>query len=123
MERNRPNKKRLSWQGVAYVLLVVMAVCLVTVVGAASPAGSGRPDATAQPTALRARARCRPQEGDQGPESLHIVVGHSLLIHTPSQDQAHSHRQSHGGRIGMTSPAGSGDHRQADRWQQSDAVG
>ena len=29
---------------------------------------------------------CQPRiEADQGPETLHIVVGHSLLIHTPSR--------------------------------------
>ena len=83
MKRNRPNEKRLSWQGVGYVLLVVMAVCQASVGAAAQQAPASAAPSTAQ--SAPAKAVMPAAESDQGPESLHIVVGHSLLIHTPSR--------------------------------------
>lgn len=70
-----------SWQDLISLLCVCAAFSFLTVAAtaqepAAPPAGNPPPGASAP--APRAQ-----EQG--GPESVHIVVGHSLLIHTPSR--------------------------------------
>ncbi|HZL68353.1 MAG TPA: pilus assembly protein N-terminal domain-containing protein [Candidatus Limnocylindrales bacterium] len=86
MEPKRPNKERLSWQSAAYVLLVVMACCFA-ILGAAAqqPPAAQAPSMAQTPPPAPQSVAAPGQEGEQGPESLHIVVGHSLLIRTPSR--------------------------------------
>ena len=68
MEPTRVNAKRLSWRT---AWLAVTTVCLGGVIAAADQPGAPR-------------APSPGQEGDQG-QTLHVVVGHSLLIRTPSR--------------------------------------
>ena len=60
---------------------------------------------------------------ERGPESVHIVVGHSLLIRTPSRVKRILTGNPAVIESVLTSPAGTGDHRQGAWGQQSDAVG
>src|SRR5271157_1843543 len=92
------NKKRLSWQ---IERLVCVVIGLATTVAAAEqPAtvrATGAARASASQTAVQVPAAAQPpasaqqsaaapsQAGDQGPETVHVVVGHSLLIRTHSR--------------------------------------
>lgn len=101
MQRKRPNDERLFWQRMYFVLLTGATLCLLSVGAAAQ-----QPPAPVPVTATQARVTTPPipaaqapatqqapaptqaslpQHMDQGPESVHIIVGHSLLIHTPSR--------------------------------------
>ncbi len=99
MQRKRPNNERLFWQRMAFVLLTA-ALCFISLGAAAQhspatstsaqaetttpPAPAAQASGTAQAPASQPQASL-PQHMDQGPESVHIIVGHSLLIHTPSR--------------------------------------
>ncbi len=85
MERNRPKKGWWSRQGLGQALLVLVA-CGYASVGIAAQQPAVTPaSGTAQTATSASRPGAPGQEGDQGPESLHLVVGHSLLIRTPSR--------------------------------------
>ena len=65
-----------SWQGSTCLPLLCAALFLMVLTAAAQQPAGAPP---AQPT------NPPPPSPEQGPESVHIVVGHSLLIHTPSR--------------------------------------
>lgn len=75
-----------SWQGIGCLLPLCAAVFMVALPSAAQQ--SSAPPSTPPPAPAAAPA---PQGGqpslasEQGPGTVHIVVGHSLLIHTPSR--------------------------------------
>ena len=99
MERNRPNK-RLFVAKQAFVLLILPCFAL-TVLGAAAqqclrskhPCCRPAPATTQQPStqapACRlgsaAQSQAAPDQQADWAESVHMVVGHSLLIRTPSR--------------------------------------
>ena len=85
MEPKRSNKEWLSWQSVVYALLVVTACCFASLGVAQQPAATQAPSMAQTPPPAPQSAAISGQESDQGPESLHILVGHSLLIRTPSR--------------------------------------
>src|SRR5664280_714482 len=82
LEPKRPNKERLSWQSAAYVLLVVMACCFA-ILGAAAqqPPAAQAPSMAQTPPPAPQSVAAPGQEGEQGPESLHIVVGPVSYTH------------------------------------------
>jgi pilus assembly protein CpaC len=126
VEQKRPNKEKLFWQSMAFVLLMGTALCLTTFGAAAqesaptptqpptatqppypeqapasspppatpAPGTEKAPATTQQPTTTQlssteqapASIRQSPAaEGEQAPESVHVMVGHSLLIRTPTR--------------------------------------
>jgi pilus assembly protein CpaC len=98
VKAKRPNKEKLFWQSMAFVLLAGTALCFATLGAAAQQPpvpqtpGTAMNTATTQqpPTAQTAGSTQQSEapvgrQGEQGPESVHIVVGHSLLIHTPAR--------------------------------------
>ena len=87
MQRKRPGKERLFWQRMAFVLLTATALCLTTLGAAAQQSPTQQPQATAaqSPVSAPQSQASLGQQGGQGPESVHIMVGHSLLIHTGSR--------------------------------------
>jgi pilus assembly protein CpaC len=85
-----------SWQGIICLLCLVSMFCLVVRVAAqeapASPPDQSQAPAAPPPAAPPAAPPAQASQptppapsADQGPENVHIVVGHSLLIHTPSR--------------------------------------
>lgn len=80
-----------SWQGIICLLCLVLVFCLTMPVAAQDAPASppSQPQAPASPPAPPAGQAGQPAApaptADQGPENVHIVVGHSLLIHTPSR--------------------------------------
>jgi pilus assembly protein CpaC len=80
------NENGWSWQGIGCLLSLCAAVLMVALPSAAQQ--SPAPPSTPPPAPVAAPA---PQGGqpslaaEQGPGTVHIVVGHSLLIHTPSR--------------------------------------
>lgn len=78
MGPTRGNKKCLSLYGVTLALLAgtIFCFCSLTVL-------AQQPAATAPPA--QTEAQPAPQPSDQGQQAVHIVVGHSLLIHTPNR--------------------------------------
>ena len=76
-------KNSLSSYGVTFTLIAGMMVCLCGLTASAQqpPAAADAPS-QAQPAAPPAQAAPPP---DQGQQNVHIVVGHSLLIRTPSR--------------------------------------
>ncbi len=73
-----------SWQGTACLLPLYAAFCLILPAAAQQPPSA--PPAPPPATAAAARqAGQLPASSEQGPQNVHIVVGHSLLIHTPSR--------------------------------------
>ncbi len=87
MQRKRPGKERLFWQRMAFVLLTATLLCLTALGVAAQQSPTQQPPATAaQPPVSASQSQASlGQQGGQGPESVHIMVGHSLLIHTGSR--------------------------------------
>ena len=97
MKQKRPNQKKFFWQSMAFVLLIGTALCFSTLAATAqqssaeqaAPATEQAPATTQQapatPAPAPAQAAPPQQEGEQGPETVHVMVGHSLLIHTPSR--------------------------------------
>jgi len=75
-----------SWQGIICLLCSFLVFCLVIPVAAQEAPASppSQPQAPASPPPASQPAAPAPT-ADQGPENVHIVVGHSLLIHTPSR--------------------------------------
>ena len=105
VERNRPHQIRVFWQRTAFILLTCAVLCF-TVLGAVAqqspaqqepttteqaPATTQQPSTAQAPAmteapASAAQSQATPdQQADLGPQTVHIVVGHSLLIHTPSR--------------------------------------
>ena len=82
MALSRRSKNGLSWRGMTCALFA----CTVFTFAALTVAAQNQP-ATQTPAmqAPSAPAAQMPQQGSQGPENIHIVVGHSLLIRTPSR--------------------------------------
>ncbi len=87
------SKKKLSWQAGAVLLFVSVCFCVAVL-----PAGAQQ----ASPAAVLASAAAAPQPSEghaspmpapssraagrrQSPETVHIIVGHSLVIHTPGR--------------------------------------
>ena len=87
MQRKRPGKERLFWQRMAFVLLTATVLCLTTLGAAAQQSPIQQPPTkAAQPPVSAPQSQASlGQPGGQGPESVHIMVGHSLLIHTGSR--------------------------------------
>lgn len=86
MEPNRLRKKNFErwWQQT--IRLAGMAVCLTTVVAAADQPVTAPAPRMAQTTTLAQQPAALPShEAEQGPEALHVVVGHSLVIRTSSR--------------------------------------
>jgi pilus assembly protein CpaC len=82
VEPTKVNAKRLSWRT---AWLAVTAVSLAGVVAAADqPAASHAPGSAQASASARQSAPAPSPQGEQG-QTLHVVVGHSLLIRTPSR--------------------------------------
>ena len=83
MALSRRSKNGLSWRGMTCALFA----CTVFTFAALTVAAQSQP--ATQTPAMQAPASApaaqMPQQGSQGPENIHIVVGHSLLIRTPSR--------------------------------------
>lgn len=82
---NRPNKEWLLWQRVAYTLLLAAACCFPPLRSAAQQPAAAQAPTAEQSLPPQQSMAASGQQTDQGPENLHIVVGHSLLIRTPSR--------------------------------------
>ncbi len=80
MEIMGQSKKKLSWQAGAVLLLVCAFFCVPAVGG--PQIQQRRHRSAARQTA--ARPASGPQ-GGQGMETIHIIVGHSLVINTPTR--------------------------------------
>ena len=79
MGPTRRIKTNISPCGAAFTIIAVIVLCFFTLTAAAQESA---------PSANQAAATTPPQptqQADQGQQSVHIVVGHSLLIHTPSR--------------------------------------
>ena len=72
----RTIKTSLSSCGIATALIAGMLLSIFTLAASAQQAPASEPPAQMQPA---------PPSADQGQQAVHIVVGHSLLIHTPSR--------------------------------------
>jgi len=86
MRLSKRSENGWSWQGIAWLLLVSVAVFMIALPSVAQqpPAPPSTPPAA--PAAAPAPQGGQPSPAvDQGPGTVHIVVGHSLLIHTPSR--------------------------------------
>ncbi len=85
MQSKRIGKERLFPQSMTFALLTAMALCLTTLAAAAQQSAGQQSSATGAPASTQ-QAAAQPAPGmAQGPESVHIMVGHSLLIHTGSR--------------------------------------
>ena len=83
MGPTRPNvKNSLSSCGIAIALILGISLCCLAVPAAAQDSAASQPSAQSAPAAAPAQAA---PPSDQGQQSVHIVVGHSLLIRTPSR--------------------------------------
>jgi len=78
----RRSKNGCSWQIVAFVLFVCIAFSLAASTGAAAQQSATQEAAPASSGTPMQQANA---PSGQGPETVHIVVGHSLLIRTPSR--------------------------------------
>ncbi len=76
------NKKKSPWQ---MAWLVGVALGLATVVAAADQPSAPRTGAAQAPGSAQQSPGAASQEGELGPETLHVVVGHSMLIRTASR--------------------------------------
>jgi len=89
VQRKRPNTERLFWQSMSLALLAITALCLTTLGASAQEAAvTQAPAATQQAPSAPAQGSTQAYSGplgEQGPESVHIMVGHSLLIRTPTR--------------------------------------
>jgi pilus assembly protein CpaC len=99
VQSDRSKQEKRFGQSTIFVLVIAITFCLTTVAAAAQDmvehqaAAAVRPAAMAQqssgaPATGMQQAPAAPSEpsmGDQGPEKVHIVVGHSLLIRTSSR--------------------------------------
>ncbi len=75
-------KRSLSSCGITSALIAGMLFSLFTLAASAQQSPASEPSAQAQPAPPPPPA---PPSADQGQQTVHIVVGHSLLIHTPSR--------------------------------------
>jgi pilus assembly protein CpaC len=105
VEQKRPKQEKSFWQNMAVVLLAGTALCLTALVATAqqspadqaaptteqAPATTQQPPATSAPSMAQAPTSSpQPQSApaspsEEGPETVHVMVGHSLLIHTPTR--------------------------------------
>ena len=90
MGHSKRTENGCSWQGFTRLhALCVLFVLLGLTAAAQQPADATPPSQQPPPAAGQSQPappRGAPAApGEQGPESVHIVVGHSLLIHTPSR--------------------------------------
>src|ERR1019366_5764326 len=70
----------------AFALLAGAALCFTTSGAAAQQPSAQQAPGTTQTPASTPQSEAVPgQRSEQGPESVHIVVGHSILIRTPSR--------------------------------------
>lgn len=72
-------KTNISSCGAAFTIIAVVVLCFFTLTAAAQESASSANQAAATPPPQPT------QQADQGQQSVHVVVGHSLLIHTPSR--------------------------------------
>ena len=79
MQPKRLSKVGYCRRSIVFVPLMATALCLTTLGAEAAQQSSAAPAATPQASAQQAPGMA------QGPESVHIMVGHSLLIHTGSR--------------------------------------
>lgn len=84
MALSRRSKNGLSWRGMTCALFACTAFSLVALTAAAQDQSATQTPAMQAP-APAASAQTSQQGGAGGPENIHIVVGHSLLIRTPSR--------------------------------------
>ncbi len=77
MEIMGQSKKKLSWQAGAILLLVCAFFCVPALVAQDQQPPTAPGPAAAMPAS-------GPQ-GGQGMETIHIIVGHSLVINTPTR--------------------------------------
>jgi len=80
---SRRSKNAFPWRGLACALLACTAFSFIALAGVAQDQSGTQ--APAMPAAAPAAAAPQAPMSDQGPESIHIVVGHSLLIRTPTR--------------------------------------
>ncbi len=74
-----------SWQGFTCLLALSAVFLLLGLAAVAQQPPAGAPTSPSQPAAPASPLPAAAPAGEGGPESVHIVVGHSLLIHTPSR--------------------------------------
>ena len=104
MRSQRPNEKSLARHYVAFMLLAGSLLWFTTLAATAqqppeqqAPTAAQAPATTQQPSTAQAPDTAQVpasapqsqaasgQPGENGPENVHVMVGHSLLIHTPSR--------------------------------------
>ena len=85
MQSKRIGKERLFWQSMALALLTATALCLTTLGAAAQQSPGQQSSGTEAPPPTQQAPTQQAPGMAQGPESVHILVGHSLLIHTGSR--------------------------------------
>ncbi len=81
------SKKELVWQS-GLILLLLSALLFVAVSTAAAQQGSTSPDAAPTSSTQQTPPEAPPanaRQGGGGAETVHIVVGHSLIVNTPSR--------------------------------------
>ncbi|MGA8874783.1 MAG: pilus assembly protein N-terminal domain-containing protein, partial [Candidatus Korobacteraceae bacterium] len=85
MALSRRSKNGLSWKGTTCALFACTAFIFAALTVAAQEPAAQAPamQAPAMQAPAPASSAQMPQQG--GPESIHIVVGHSLLIRTPGR--------------------------------------
>ena len=100
MQSKRDNQEKRYGRGTMFVLVIATTFCVTTLAAAAQDMVEHQAAAAARPAAMAQQssgapaggmqqappaAPSEPSAGDQGPEKVHIVVGHSLLIRTSSR--------------------------------------
>ena len=83
MALSRRSESGLSWRGI-FALFVCTAFFFVALPGLAQDQPASQAPATQSPPSGSAPPQASAQ-GEQGPENIHIIVGHSLLIRTPTR--------------------------------------
>ncbi len=91
MEIMGHSKRQLWWQASALMLLVGLFFVVLVLPAQAQHTPAAPPVVTMASTASSAAAAppsagpSSAQQGSQGPETVHIIVGHSLVINTPAR--------------------------------------
>lgn len=85
MGLKRLNKRSFSWNTAAMGLIAGTVLCLATVGAAAQQPQAPAPSTVLAPTTTPLPGVAPSPQGEQGPESVHILVGHSLLVRTTAR--------------------------------------
>lgn len=82
-----PKRSENNWIGQGFICLLALCALflLLELAAVAQQPPAAPPPNESQPAPPAPPQAAPPPSGEGGPESVHIVVGHSLLIHTPSR--------------------------------------